>query len=542
MIEHRHDVLLRGVQLPGVSADARPLILKRTDQSFIPAILDDLRAGESGLTQIGTTIARKPRSLPALKLYQPVHRIFYVALLEVSCIYFDNAIVPRLHPSHIESMGLVIRRLATDDQGNLRTDKKGEYVYEGWQMENNQFRGWLPFPNAKARDRDPDPAYREMLTLGDPALDERLPLARRVESMQQESIAPLFVAPQDACEAAEKTVLYGVLPLTSTEISEAPAAPAFENSFVRSHMPHYLRQGDQRALPYAGTNVNFQLADIAAASAANRNPDNYTRRLQYFMTLLRQVVIEFDMLGSSPASLELRRELNNIRVPQNIDASRTIGAGDFIEDAAAILLERAGSNQSPPRTLTMPPYWPAISQEQADRLRSTVRAAMEQRLAELRPGEGRFVQPNRLYVVRAFVRVHQREGCPPELFWSAPSEPFTIAPWHDSSEQPPVQITLPNPFDRNALRSLKPNVAFVMPSPLFDFLNTMDGEKMLNGEGNRPETLSVDLDWLCGFNIPIITLVAFILLNILLQLLNIIFWWLPFVKICIPFPTSDSNG
>ena len=34
----------------------------------------------------------------------------------------------------------------------------------------------------------------------------------------------------------------------------------------------------------------------------------------------------------------------------------------------------------------------------------------------------------------------------------------------------------------------------------------------------------------------LITICAFIVLNIFLSLLNIIFFWLPFVKICVPFP------
>jgi hypothetical protein len=41
----------------------------------------------------------------------------------------------------------------------------------------------------------------------------------------------------------------------------------------------------------------------------------------------------------------------------------------------------------------------------------------------------------------------------------------------------------------------------------------------------------------CGgfsLSIPIITICAMIILFIFLNLLNIVFWWLPFVKICFP--------
>jgi len=48
----------------------------------------------------------------------------------------------------------------------------------------------------------------------------------------------------------------------------------------------------------------------------------------------------------------------------------------------------------------------------------------------------------------------------------------------------------------------------------------------------------LNLSWICSFNIPIITICAFFVLNIFLSLLNIVFFWLPFVKICIPIPSA----
>ena len=37
-------------------------------------------------------------------------------------------------------------------------------------------------------------------------------------------------------------------------------------------------------------------------------------------------------------------------------------------------------------------------------------------------------------------------------------------------------------------------------------------------------------------------LVAFIVMFIFLILLNIVFWWLPFLKICFPIPKMPSGG
>ena len=40
----------------------------------------------------------------------------------------------------------------------------------------------------------------------------------------------------------------------------------------------------------------------------------------------------------------------------------------------------------------------------------------------------------------------------------------------------------------------------------------------------------------------IIFLVAFIVMFIFLILLNIIFWWLPFLKICFPIPVKPTSS
>ncbi len=45
---------------------------------------------------------------------------------------------------------------------------------------------------------------------------------------------------------------------------------------------------------------------------------------------------------------------------------------------------------------------------------------------------------------------------------------------------------------------------------------------------------------ICSLSIPIITLCAFIVLMIFIQLLNLVFWWLPFLRICLPFPVRKN--
>ena len=153
------------------------------------------------------------------------------------------------------------------------------------------------------------------------------------------------------------------------------------------------------------------------------------------------------------------------------------------------------------------------------------------------PRRGRFDDLDALYRARAFVRVKREDGCPPALVWSAPSEPFRIAPWYDSG--PPVEITLPG---LENLKDLKPNVAFKMPESLFNVLQANNLKDLTGGHGSQGGP-GIGLGWICSFSIPIITLCAFIVLNIFLSLFDLIFRWLLFIKIClpIPVPTSDDS-
>ena len=50
----------------------------------------------------------------------------------------------------------------------------------------------------------------------------------------------------------------------------------------------------------------------------------------------------------------------------------------------------------------------------------------------------------------------------------------------------------------------------------------------------------LSIQMICSFSIQIIFLVAFIVMFIFLILLNFIFWWLAFLRICLPIPTKSS--
>ena len=53
-------------------------------------------------------------------------------------------------------------------------------------------------------------------------------------------------------------------------------------------------------------------------------------------------------------------------------------------------------------------------------------------------------------------------------------------------------------------------------------------------EGDLGSAPSVDFGLICTLSIPIVTICALILLMIIVQLLNIVFWWLPYFVFCLP--------
>lgn len=511
-----HPVVLRGLTLSGLASGAAggPTLVARTDQDFIAAILDEL-SGERAGQSVSQHLIRGGGAPHQLKLLQPVHKTFNVALLEVAC---DVAGQPRLDPEKIESAGLVIRRVGRSGAGTRGRQGARVERPEAWMQAGRSFRGWVRLRTPREVDRDTDAARRPAdLRAGHPEIDRHLALVHGAPEPLAESVAPLFVAPPAVAAATKRTVLYGLVPVASTEVSEAPEAPpSYPIDVVRGHVPQYLRASTSTtAVPKANAVLDASWADRPEVAV--------------YVTMLRQLAIECDAFGTTPAGRALFAVLNEIELPYADGITRR--AGDELRRATDILVGR-GAGQ-----LTMPGRWPPVSASLAERIAGGFKAAMESRLTGIVPRRGRFDDLGALYRARAFVRVKREDGCPPTLVWSAPSEPFAIAPWYDTG--PPVEITLPGIQD---LRSLKPNVAFKMPESLFNVLQANNLKDLTAGDGSQGGP-GIGLGWICSFSIPIITLCAFIVLNIFLSLFDIIFRWLLFIKIClpIPVPTSDES-
>lgn len=512
----------------GLTAGSGPLILDRDDPDFVGAVLHEL-GSEAGRAKLAATRAQARDAQQRLKLYQPVQRRFHLALIEAWC---ETAGGPRIDPARVDAAGLVLRRVRERVVGGRTVE-----MHEGWMSAAGQLRGWVEAGRLGDADADPKPAVRlEAGATGVAQIDRALRAlaAHGDAALLDEQVTPLFVAPPEVCNAAGRTIFYGVVPTASSELAQTDAdvESAFagfgpESTAFRGHLVQPLR--GQRYLfpvpPDAATH-RFDAGWLEALTKSAPGSRGYR-----FLQLLRQVAVELDAFGESAASRSLRAELAAItlsyrRQPWEARA-RTVDAASFLHDAVQVLFDEK------PGAVEMPVYWPTLTQPARTRLAQAMSVAMRERFRAVMGRPGRFDEPDAQYVLRAFVRLKPAGRCPAKTIWSGYSERFVIAPWYETVGNP-VQIALPNLRDRALLKSLKPNVAFVLPRELQNLLSGNPKDLMDGKSGNG----GFDIGWICSFSIPVITFCAFIVLNIFLSLFDLIFRWLLFIKICIPYPKA----
>lgn len=137
-----------------------------------------------------------------------------------------------------------------------------------------------------------------------------------------------------------------------------------------------------------------------------------------------------------------------------------------------------------------------------------------------------------MYVVRC---VYERPRCkmlrPPVV--SAPSRPFHIASYFDpDAPTRPVRISLPVDTSIRGLRKFKRDVSFFASKQLRTQLERLREANFATLDDGPPGKGNFDLGMVCSLSIPIITICALVLLMVILQVLNFVFWWRPFCKVC----------
>ena len=151
---------------------------------------------------------------------------------------------------------------------------------------------------------------------------------------------------------------------------------------------------------------------------------------------------------------------------------------------------------------------------------------------------GKFdAQAGALYAIRC---VYDRPQCvgSARSIVSERSQFFQLAPFFDpDAPARPIRIAMPVDTSIEGLRKAPKAVSFLISDQLRNQIDRVQGVTLSSLEdGELGEEGEWTLGMICTLSIPIITICALILLMIIVFMLNIIFWWLPFFKICLPIP------
>jgi hypothetical protein len=506
-----HDALLRPMAFAGPRATLP--IVQRPLEDLVPRLTEALRHEPAAIHR-----AQPPRADGTLRLLQPIHRVANLVLLDVAC---DVPGHPRLDPRRVASSGVVVRRVTARGR------------HERWVTDGSGVLGWRPVHDAHD---DPNPALTSTPRTGDAALDAELAQIRRQRPGGDwvEQVTRLFAVPPEA--ALGRTVLFGVLPTAWSELPE-PAPPVYEDDDAASFLTTFFAPSSASVrLPLpAGdyTAVSFRSLQRSLSESSNATNLANGKAAKELLDALQRMVFVLNVAADPAAAAGLRalRGLDEANQPTGPDLLT------WIEAAAAALLDPAPAANGSLPTIRLPARWPAIPAATARALRQLARRQLPAKLGATSP-EGRFERPGATYVAIPFIRVRGHDDCPPRLVWGPPTEPFEVAPWFEPGGRAGPRIALPD-ITRESVKRLAPNVHFLLPPSIKSFLDANSPSGLLDGDVKEGGGLGIR--FICSFNIPIITLCAFILLWVVVMLLNIVFWWLPYIILCLPFPTREES-
>lgn len=139
-----------------------------------------------------------------------------------------------------------------------------------------------------------------------------------------------------------------------------------------------------------------------------------------------------------------------------------------------------------------------------------------------------------LYAAWGWARVAGRTPCEPDrLVWTLRSEPFSIADPTDLLGARPASIQMPD--IPKLLRDI-PRIARARARP-FAGIAAPPGSGVKVGDAMADTRRDFGLGMICNFGIPILTICALILFNIIFAILIKLpaFSWMLFLKFCLPF-------
>jgi len=487
---------------------------------------------------------------PVLRL--PLHRAFHVVSCEVVC---DRVGSPAFDPQRITSAGFVIRRA-----GGPRP--------QAWMLEDGEAVGWQEAPTDQ---RDPD-VHRRLRARG--VLN-----GGGQGAFSGEQVHPLHVHNTRDASGKVHTLLYGYLPLGGFYYERGDASP-FDPASAREveeaaaqslSWPMGFRvppghSGDRTWLPEHARPVTGGRPSLAMFELLRLLVNRYhlgERELPENEALEEHCrSLWFHDVGNLPASLRdagydegnhqlylpfrrldlysylqacFARGENNPLVRWIVEQERTVErAGELNQTPGLAALPASSGQEALDLTLFM-------LASDAQELRSLLDQRLRnQQLAQVKEIPlPKFTQgAGDVYQVVPFVRYRDCHGCE-KVQWAetgARSIVFRVAAPFDPEASRPSLIQMPSLADLK--RGLARGASLITPADTFKLMNSLKFNKGIGPDAlpDKPPASGLDVQWICSFSLPVITLVAMLLLMIMISLLNIIFFWLPWVRICLPFP------
>jgi hypothetical protein len=481
-----------------------------------------------------------------LVLRLPMHKTFYLVSCEVVC---DRLGTPALDAKKITSAGFVIRRIVDGKE-------------QSWMLENDEPVGW---EESSTGLRDPD-VHRRMCR------DGSLHPRENVPTYTGEKAHPLHKEKSYDQDGKCHTILYGYLPLGGTYVHQANKNKAI---FDAASLQEFTdATGKHLSWPYGLKEpLNRQWR------SQHSRPVQQGKPTQAFFELIRLLVNRYHLgesgIDENSAIKELSKSLyfyrHHLSMIDNFSDNNRSGFNNLRKYSLYSWLKNNFSQEKNPlipwldtqekglaaalkthTTFELTPlpaknnsgamnYSLYVTPSDAREFRSLLgQRVMDNALSLAKEiPMPKFQQSKRdLYQIVPFVRLKYDNG-KERIVWcdsSTRSELFRVAAPFDANAARASVIQMPSLGDlRNGLAK---GASMITPPDTFSLLNALNLKKGASEDvlPDPPPEGGMGIQWICSFSLPVITLVAMILLMIMISLLNIIFFWLPWVKICLPFP------
>ena len=474
------------------------------------------------------------QDLPTLRL--PMHETFYIACAEVSC---HQRTQPAYDPKKIRSAGFVIRRRTA----------AGET--QRWMLQGGQTLGWQ---TGSIPEQEPDD-YRRFVNR------KLLPPQFPEPGYSGEETYPLHSlvvrSKQGNQNSRSRNLLWGYVPLggnhrvssqSTTNASVQPSMEATQSLRYELSWPFgerdahgWIKYDNRPAFQGRASIALYELLEVLltryrvfeSGDSDNSQLRSQLAAIHFYNPITPHFPQVFDpyavpVIGAQKDSLLSWIESSSDALLvwiSNIATGKATPAGSPLPIQTGLR-----TDGSPISIFRMDDLY--INEQQTESLRDLLLIRGGQAMARMDEGVAmpRFGQSDddRFYLL-PFIRWIDDCGCEQIQWGQQSSINFRVLSPLDPEAQRPRAIILPGLNDIK--RGTAKGVTMMAPKSLANLLRKImpNMDMGTNGPGNP-----TGLCWNFSFSIPVITICAMILLMIIMNLLNIVFFWLPWAFMALP--------